>query len=133
MPTVDELLDELFGAKYFSKLDIRFGYHQILVQPADRHKTAFQTHHGLYEWLVMPFSLTNALATFQSLMNSVVVAFLRNFVLVFFDDIVIYSPSWNTHLEHLSQVLQLLKQHSLFAKLSKCSSDKQKLSTWDMW
>jgi len=119
IPTVDELIDELYGSNYFSKLDLRSGYHQLLVAEDDRHKTVFRTHQGHYEWLVMPFGLTNAPTTFQSLMNDVFKDYLRKFVLVFFDDILAYRTTWKEHLSHLELVLNLLQQNKLYAKLSK--------------
>jgi hypothetical protein len=118
---VEELLDGLKGAHYFTKLDLHFGYHQVCMHVEDIEKTAFRTHEGHFEFLVMPLGLTNASATFQSLMKSVLRPFLRKFVLVFFDDILIYSPNWSSHLQHLNAVFSALRANHLRLKLSKCS------------
>ncbi|XP_057452390.1 uncharacterized protein LOC130744215 [Lotus japonicus] len=121
MLTIDELIDELGGSTIYSKIDLRSGFHQIRVVPEDTHKTAFRTVDGHYEFLVMPFGLTNVSSTFQAAMNDLLRPHLRKFVLVFFDDILIYSPDLLSHLEHLRIVLDSLLSNHFYAKLSKCA------------
>ncbi|KAK1679066.1 hypothetical protein QYE76_039914 [Lolium multiflorum] len=128
LPVIDELLDELAGARWFSKLDLRAGYHQIRLAPGEEHKTAFQTHNGHYEFKVMAFGLTGAPATFQHAMNDSLAPVLRKFALVFFDDILIYSPTFELHLEHLSTVLSILQRDKWHVKLSKCAFAQQKVN-----
>ncbi|GMI94562.1 hypothetical protein HRI_003125500 [Hibiscus trionum] len=120
IPVIEDLLDELGKAKFFSKIDLRSGYWQIRIKREDVHKTIFTTHHGHFECKVMSFGLTNTPAIFQALMYEVFRPYLRKFVLVFFDDILVYCPDLETHLRHLREVLKVLKKHQLFAKKSKC-------------
>lgn len=128
MPVIDELLDELSRAQVFSKLDLRAGYHQIRLQEGEEHKTAFQTHTGHCEYMVMSFGLTGAPATFQGAMNDTLAPVLRKFALVFFDDILVYSQDMQSHLTHLKEVFLLLHKHQWKVKLSKCSFGQSQLS-----
>jgi hypothetical protein len=120
LPRIDVLFDQLVGAKVFSKIDLRSGYHQIKIRACDILKTTFSTRYGLYEYLVMSFGLTNALEYFMYLMNSVFMPELDKFVVVFIDDILVYSRNEQEHTMHLHTVLQRLRDHHLYAKLSKC-------------
>jgi hypothetical protein len=120
IPVVDEFLDELQGSRFFTKLDLRSGYHQVRMHSEDVDKIAFRTHRCHFEFLIMPFGLTNGPSTFQSLMNDILNPFIRKFVLVFFDDILIYSKTWAAHLQQVKQVFQTLRAHKLALKRSKC-------------
>ncbi|WVZ94041.1 hypothetical protein U9M48_039983 [Paspalum notatum var. saurae] len=120
LPRIDDLFDQLQGACVFSKIDLRSGYHQLKIRPSDDPKTTFTTKYGLYEYTVMSFGLTNAPAYFMQLMNSVFMDYLDKFVVVFIDDILIYSKTEAEHEEHLRLVLQRLREHKLYAKFSKC-------------
>ncbi|KAD4586602.1 hypothetical protein E3N88_24203 [Mikania micrantha] len=120
LPRIDDLFDQLQGSSYYSKIDLRSGYHQLRIQEEDIPKTAFRTRYGHYEFLVMPFGLTNAPAVFMDLMNRVCKPYLDKFVIVFIDDILIYSKTQEEHKEHLQLTLELLRKEKLYAKLSKC-------------
>ena len=120
LPRIDDLMDQLHGASVFSKIDLRSGYHQILVKAEDVEKTAFRSIYGHYEYVVMSFSVTNAPALFMVYMNRIFRPFLDKFVVVFIDNILIYSGTHKEHAKHLRTVLGILKENQLFAKLSKC-------------
>ena len=120
LPRIDDLLDQLRGAGVFSKIDLRSGYHQILVKPEDVPKTAFRSRYGQYEYVVMPFGVTNAPAIFMDYMNRIFRPWLDKFVVIFIDDILIYSKTKEEHVKHLRTVLEALREHQLYGKLSKC-------------
>jgi hypothetical protein len=128
VPIIDEFLDELQGASWFSSLDLHAGFHQILLKEGEEFKTAFQTHSGHYEFRVMAFGLTGAPATFQSAMNNTLRPVLRKFALVFFDDILVYSSSLDDHAAHLDAVLGLLHQDQWKVKMSKCTFAARSIS-----
>jgi len=120
LPRIDDLFDQLQGIGVFAKIDIRLGYHQLRIKPEDIPKMAFMTRYGQYEFTVMPFGLTNAHAAFIYLMNWVFRPYLDKFVVVFIYDILIYSKTEEKHSEHLRIILQTLRKHKLYGKLSKC-------------
>ena len=120
LPNIDDLFDTVQGARYFTKLDLRSGYNQIRISEKDVPKTAINTPFGHFQFRVMGFGLTNAPATFQALMNSILQPYLRDFVVVFLDDILIFSKTWSEHLRHVSTVLETLRAYKLFCKPSKC-------------
>jgi hypothetical protein len=121
LPRIDDLFYQLKNAKIFSKIDPRSRYHQVRINDEDIIKTTFRTRYGHYEFTVVPFGLTNAPVVFMFLMNRVFIDYLDKFVIVFLDDILVYSKTEEEHEQHLRMVLQVLREHQLYEKLSKCS------------
>ena len=117
IPHIDDLLDKLRGFKFFSKIDLKSGYHQGLIEQTDVCKTSFKSKEGLFEWLVMPFGLTNAPATFMRIMDNLLHPFTNSFVVVYLDNILIFNKCLVEHLQHIQQVLNTLRQHQLYANL----------------
>jgi hypothetical protein len=121
LPRIDDLFDQLKDAKIFSKIDLRSGYHQVRIKDEDISKTAFRTRYIHYELMVVPFGLSNTPVVFMCLMNGVFRNYLDKFFIVFLDDVLVYSKTEEEHKQHLRVVLQVLREHQLYAKLSKCS------------
>ena len=120
LPRIDDLFDQLRGSKSYTKIDLLTGYHQLWIREVDIPKTAFRTRYGHFEYMVMPFRLTNAHTPFIDLMHRVFRSYLDQFVIVFINDILIYSQKHEAHERHLTMVLQTLREHKLYAKMSKC-------------
>ena len=128
LPLIQGCIDQLGKARYLSRIDLTSGYWQIRIKESDIPKTAFNTRNGKYEFLIMPFDLTNAPTTFQTLINKIFRPFLNKFVIAYLDDIVIYSNSYQEYIQHLRQVLDLLRKNQLYAKSHKCMFDKSELN-----
>ena len=126
LPCINDLFDQIHRAMIFSKIDLIFGYHQVRIKDEDIFKTAFRTRYRHYEFVVMPFGLTNTPTSFMCLMSSVLSKYLDKFVVVFIDDILIYSKTKEEHDEHLQIILQVLREHKLYAKFSKYEFFKDK-------
>jgi hypothetical protein len=116
---IDDLLDQLKGENFFSKIDLKSGYHQVPIEPTNVWKTVFKSKEGLFEWLVMPFGLTNAPTTFMRLMDDVLRPFINSFVVFYLHDILIFNRTWEEHMWHIQQVLSTLRKHKLYANLEK--------------
>jgi hypothetical protein len=127
IPIIYDLLDQLKNVVYFTKLDLRSGYHHIIIAEGNIWKTSFKTKQGLFEWVVMPFGLCNAPTTFMRVMNDVFQPYIDDFFIVYLDDILIFSRRWEYHIKHIKIVFDLLKKDKLYIKLSKCEFGKTSL------